>query len=231
MRITVARQQTKGSFGPAETRSGVRPPESLDRPPGTAGRLLNLQESHGNRFVRHMVQTKLSAGQYLLRQGLGNPSQAPTTCKPPPCPDPPPGFQQEDPRIASGGLCRGACGADCDSDACTVQAPLVRCISDPTGSCHRTCIYTLQECGSHPGCVAHDDCYDRCAATLGEMGFCNPITGANPCHCACDQDCASVYGYWTCGRWAFGHGPQPNRISFTGTPVDGGVIPGACLTP
>jgi Domain of unknown function (DUF4157) len=154
----------------------------------------------------------------------------PAPCMPPPCPSPPPGHELRNPGIPSRALCRGACGADCDPDACRAQPAHVLCLSDPSGTCHRICTYAVLECGSHQACRDHDACYDRCAAA-GEMDLCNlPCLGGtvNPCHCRCDEGCCNVHGRVTCAQWSQGHGPQPDRLRFTDPPTDSGIRRGAC---
>ena len=148
----------------------------------------------------------------------------PTPCVPPPCPQPPPGYELRVPPIASHSQCRGACGADCDPDACRTIAPLTLCVPAVTGNCHRTCIYVVTECGSHPACVSHDACYDDCAAS-GERDLCHQ---GGVCHCACDVACILNYDTSRCVQWATGDGPQPNRIRYTDPPISSAAITGTC---
>ena len=134
----------------------------------------------------------------------------------PTCPQVPPGHQARDPKIASGALCRGACGADCDEDAC-LQAPLYTlCVSNAES--HRFCTYRVTDCGSHSGCVTHDTCYDACATNP------DPIA----CRRSCDLQCIVSYDVDTCLQWAEGKGPQPNRIKFTDPPAVGALQAGPC---
>jgi len=140
----------------------------------------------------------------------------------PACPSPPPGYQLIDPGIASGALCRGACGADCDTDACRQQNPFTLCVS--SGDSYRICTYaTVFACGSHPCCVTHDNCYDACA------------TAAYPAICrrGCDFDCVNTIscGAIDCALWAAGFGPQPDTLRFTSPPHAGPVMRGGCPAP
>lgn len=70
------------------------------------------------------------------------------------------------PGIESGSCCRGACGADCHEKSCEG----VDDIEKQVGS--DVCVYqNVIKCGSHEGCVKHDECYDKCATSAGERGF------------------------------------------------------------
>lgn len=139
------------------------------------------------------------------------------------CPSPPSGYKLINPGIPSGSLCRGACGADCDPDACTVQNPFTVCVA--SGGQHRICTYTGSlRCGSHPGCVDHDSCYDNCAAN-GETNLCY-LGGL--CHCACDALCIAEWGATNCSLWALGLGPKPNTLFFSNPPNAGPILNGLC---
>ncbi len=122
---------------------------------------------------------------------------------PNPCPLPPAGYQLRDPGINSGSLCRGACGADCHPSACRPHPDLVLTVGDLTTGV-TTCTYKVVACGSHPGCVAHDNCYDGCAGRTFE-GLCKRN---------CDLQCKLDYNDADCIAWANGNGPQPNVIKF-----------------
>ncbi len=178
-------------------------------------------------FITFFAQGETNEFSSLLapnRRATISTSTPPPPCTPPPCPSPPPGHQLRNPGIPSRALCRGACGADCDSDACVARPSLILCLSSPSGQCHRTCTYAVLECGSHSACRIHDACYDACAAA-GEMDLCHQGGG---CHCACDADCIRAHGAINCGLWATGRGPQPDRLRFADLPTDSGVISGAC---
>ena len=131
---------------------------------------------------------------------------------PGPCPSVPPGppdYKLRDPGIPSGSLCRGACGADCDPDACTQQNLLVLCIPSPRGDKHRDCAYEVWKCGSHPCCVTHDLCFDACASLpVDEQDNCRD--GCNV-QCIEDEDCGAI----NCGRWALGWDPYTGYLWFT----------------
>jgi hypothetical protein len=75
--------------------------------------------THGKRLLAHelahTIQQKASGIQrmpIIMRVPSSQRRRIPP-CTPPPCPSPPKGHQLRDPKIASGALCRGACGADC----------------------------------------------------------------------------------------------------------------------
>jgi hypothetical protein len=203
-----------------QTKYGVTSKEAL-----IACRLI-LRELHKGERVNWYAQAR----KFVIR------ARKIATTEPPQCPSPPPGHRLRNPNIPSRGLCRGACGADCDTDACNAQQNLVLCLSDPLDIFHRTCTYAVLVCGSHRACRIHDACYDECAAN-GEMGLCGDWAPClhevdenteNPCHCRCDWDCCNTYGRITCARWAKGYGPQPDRLRFTDPPTDSGSILGPC---
>lgn len=101
-------------------------------------------------------------------------------------------------------LCRGACGADCDEDDCTVSAGSV-CETDVSsgGNTGRVLAAALEECGTAQGCREHDDCYDTCHLIRGCGSW-----GAAWCRRGCDIDACSTYGVSTCTDWARGFGPK-----------------------
>lgn len=144
---------------------------------------------------------------------------------PPECPSPPPGYLRRDPGIASEALCRGACGVDCDPKTCFSSPAIAICVTNAAGDAHRNCGYTVTDCGSHPGCVAHDACYDICVSEFGETQLC-PLLGI--CHCQCDQQCIDDYSIGDCNAWRIAEGYQPNRLYYTDPPLVGGVLPGPC---
>jgi hypothetical protein len=107
-------------------------------------------------------------------------------------------------------LCRGACGADCDEDDCTLSDGL-SCELDESGSNTGRVVETfLQDCGTAEGCREHDDCYDTCHDTHG----CGTWSAAW-CRRGCDQIACSTYGLSTCIDWARGFGPKdPDTLFF-----------------
>lgn len=110
------------------------------------------------------------------------------------CPDAPKGYQPVDPQIASGSLCRGACGADCHPNACS-----------PIGyETYGNCQYEIIECGSHPVCQWHDVCYDVNAENGDTyMGRRN-----------CDKIVWDNNKYKDIKGWMDGRGPQTKTLKF-----------------
>lgn len=147
--------------------------------------------------------------------------------------------QRRTPGLASGGLCRGACGPDCP-DSCVAVAPMTYCHYDPASGCHAECRYDdVVSCFTHEGCRVHDDCYDVCAQG-GELDLCGcPVRAcafgavcANPCHCRCDTECCNTHGRRTCYDWYQGDRSAPTDGEFVYTDnVTSAVTPGACPNP
>jgi hypothetical protein len=107
----------------------------------------------------------------------------------------------ENPGIASGGLCRGACGIDCPSDRCEGLGPHGM-IGDfylymgDFGDHELYCVYpSTIECKTHKGCRDHDACYDQCA----ENGY-KDVT--DKCHLDCNQKCYDNWSKCQCAAWA-----------------------------
>jgi outer membrane protein OmpA-like peptidoglycan-associated protein len=152
-----------------------------------------------------------------------------TTHPPPPCGPPPPAPTSgvplpRDPHIASGSLCRGACGPNCPT-TCTPLPNRKVCVDDAAGACHWEFEYPgVISCGSHLGCRNHDACYDRCAAASGETDLC-PL---GTCHCGCDVDCISDFGVSNCNSWRTGGGPFDSFLTFSDPPTSTGPFPGRC---
>ena len=122
------------------------------------------------------------------------------------------------PGIASGSLCRGACGPDCPS-SCTPLMNQVLCVPDPSGNWHFNCEYPdVLRCGSHAGCRAHDLCYDGCASDPHSV----------ICRRACDVNCLDDYGFQRCNSWRTGGGPFDRMLLFSNPPVTSEPLPGPC---
>lgn len=173
----------------------------------------------------------VAGGTFTLRRGTPQPTPTPIppsptatpqptggpilNCDqfPPPCPDVPPGVLPKNPLIASGSLCRGACGPDCPS-SCAPLNDQHLCVQDSHG-CNYLCVYHVISCGSHAGCRTHDDCYDACAESENETELC---TSAGICHCRCDLGCRSNYGIVNCTSWMLGHGPFDSVLNFSEQP-------------
>lgn len=121
-----------------------------------------------------------------------------------------------------GARCRGACGPDCDPDACDTSVAL-ECLTDgygaPSGERQTLFRYT---CGSHEGCRDHDACYDDCNAGWGCGGVSSWV-----CRRGCDAACLATYcpgGQLgcECSSWMVGWGPFDAALVFeelSGAPV------------
>jgi hypothetical protein len=83
----------------------------------------------------------------------------------------------------------------------------------------RTLIY---DCGMHPGCIEHDQCYDQCNEQFGcgwAAAFCRHAQTtdlatlmSSPMYC--DQKAIGIYGVVDAALWSQGYGPQPLRETF-----------------
>jgi Domain of unknown function (DUF4157) len=134
-----------------------------------------------------------------------------SVCGPVVCPPPErAGLTPQNPRIASGSLCRGACGADCPK-TCTKAPTQTFSVPDSTGACHATCTYDGLHCGSHQGCREHDACYDAANGFLE--------------HRVCDGAAIKKYGLMKAQSWARGHGPYDSYIDFYADGVAGTPVP------
>jgi hypothetical protein len=126
----------------------------------------------------------------------------------------------KDPMIASGSLCRGACGPNCLTCK-DVSIPPV-CVESPRGLDHILCTYDgVVECPSHQGCRDHDACYDWCA-DQGEKGL------VGPCHRLCDMECLCAYNVGQCAGWIAGLPPYDSTMLFSDPPQASGPYPGPC---
>jgi hypothetical protein len=129
----------------------------------------------------------------------------------PACPAAPPGYLPQNPLIASGSLCRGACGANCPA-TCVAGPAATTCVEWRTRDCQwhaKTCSYPTQSCGSHLGCRVHDACYDTCVKGL---------KGA-ACRRQCDIGCLRTHGLKKCKAWMRGNGPYDSWLDYAGTPT------------
>ena len=125
-----------------------------------------------------------------------------------------------------GAMCRGACGMDCTLTNCT-QTEEWHCVQGENGlnighgDMLRTVVY---DCGVHPGCIAHDNCYDACNSRWGCGTFvaahCRHITpaglvrGGDIVGTSCDGEAIGKYGRTTALNWARGGGPYEERWRF-----------------
>jgi hypothetical protein len=99
----------------------------------------------------------------------------------------------KDPGYASGSLCRGACGINCDNNRCEAKPNYTLEIEGGT------CIYSkVIDCKTNQECCYHDACYDWCAE-LGESFTLDSVLGS--CHAECNQRCYDDNGRWNCYKW------------------------------
>jgi bacterioferritin-associated ferredoxin len=118
-----------------------------------------------------------------------------------------------DPGIKSEALCRGACGADCDT--CEHENPHREC--EETRDGHFWWVYPhYEDCGTHLGCRNHDACYDWCVNEYNEKGKLGVILG--PCHRLCDFECICNYNLPQCVGWIGGGKPHDGRMAFSDAP-------------
>lgn len=111
-------------------------------------------------------------------------------------------------------LCRGACGADCTRRNCTVTREW-RCVqaADGSGNTGRKEEWSVFNCGVHPGCVWHDQCFDDCNAAHPCGSWRAALCRHNP-HDGCDVTASETYGYLECVKWAHGWGTFTHRQDF-----------------
>ncbi len=135
-----------------------------------------------------------------------------------------------DPRIASGAKCRGACGPDCrtcDPPADPTTHERKVCVEEegPLGKSHRFWIYpNFHHCNTHEGCRQHDACYDW-SAGFGERG---PLGILGPVHRLCDLEAICNYGMPQAVGWIFGKPPYDGGMEFSDAPNQTGACPGPC---
>ena len=121
---------------------------------------------------------------------------------------------KRDPKIASESLCRGACGANCDT--CKHEKEHRECVDVP-GDRHAWWVYpNYEDCQSHLGCRNHDGCYDWCAT----KGFGKGPFGiyVSPCHRWCDFECLCNYNLPQCVGWIGGKPPYDQKMHFSDMP-------------
>jgi len=182
-----------------------------------------------DRLVRHNPGTWLlhvgrrnGAGTYellLMRQSADEDGRASGN---PPEPD---GVSipllRQDPTVASGSTCRGACGSGCP-DTCIGRSDIVRCLPEPADDgAHRFVRYAnVIECGTHAGCRDHDDCFDACVGEYGEESL------IGPCHDGCSAQIVDRYGVVNGASWALGYGPYDGYLLYSDPPVWSAPEPG-----
>lgn len=138
-----------------------------------------------------------------------------------------------DPHIASGAKCRGACGPDCDTcDPPVYPTTHERKVCVETagkhGTSHLFWIYpNFHHCNTHEGCRQHDACYDW-TARFGETG---PLGILGPVHRLCDLEAICSYGLPQAVGWIFGKPPYDDTMDFSDDPTPTGSCPGPCPDP
>ncbi len=135
-----------------------------------------------------------------------------------------------DPRIASGSKCRGACGPNCDtcvpSDDPTDHKHTV-CVENKSkdGVSHYFWVYpNFHHCNTHRGCREHDACYDW-TAKFGETG---PLGILGTVHRLCDLEAICNYGLKQSVGWIGGKPPYDGGMEFSDYPYQTGECPGPC---
>jgi hypothetical protein len=121
--------------------------------------------------------------------------------------------------------CRGACGADCTSNNCKLSADY-RCEEDEKGNNTGQISYLhIYDCGLHPACIKHDQCYDDCNQRYG----CGTFRAAHcrhggwndgmnlPENYYCDKHTVHEESFGNVKAWMDGFGPQPIRQVFVYT--------------
>jgi len=125
----------------------------------------------------------------------------------------------KDPKIASGSLCRWACGGDCP-DTCVDHDDVVVWFFDPVARGYYKFTYSgVIACGTHEGCRWHDDCFDQCAETYGE------VEPWEPCHMGCNEYVVLVYGPAKGYSWQGGGGPYDGWFLYSEPPTWEGPFP------
>ncbi len=133
------------------------------------------------------------------------------------------GVFPRNPGIPSGSLCRGACGADCET--CQHEREHYEC--EKVGNRHIWWAYPHYEtCGTHLGCRNHDACYDWCADKYNEKGKLGVILG--PCHRLCDFECICNYNTPQCVGWIGGGKPHDGTMVFSDKPHKKDGCDGPC---
>ena len=122
--------------------------------------------------------------------------------------------------------CRGACGSDCTTSNCKLTVE-DRCEKNQDGlNDGFKSIVHIYDCGTHPGCIKHDACYDACnsyygcdtfAATFcmhGELLVSVPFEYFTESYISCDSEVVLEDGLSNSLSWMAGGGPQPSREVF-----------------
>ena len=121
--------------------------------------------------------------------------------------------------------CRGACGADCTLNNCSLSADY-RCEVDGAGYNTGKISYVhIYDCGLHPACIKHDQCYDNCNLQYGCGSFkafqCRHggwSDGTNlPENYYCDKHTVSEESLSDVRAWVNGFGNKPVQQTFVYT--------------
>ena len=122
--------------------------------------------------------------------------------------------------------CRGACGSDCTTSNCKLTVE-DRCEKNQDGENDgfKSIVY-IYDCGTHPGCIKHDACYDACNSYYGcgsfSAAFCKhgellistPFEYLTESYISCDSEVVLEDGLSNSLAWMGGGGPQTSREIF-----------------
>jgi hypothetical protein len=122
--------------------------------------------------------------------------------------------------------CRGACGSDCTTSNCKLTVE-DRCEKNQDGENDgfKSIVY-IYDCGTHPGCIKHDACYDACNSYYGcgtfSAAFCKhgellistPFEYLTESYISCDSEVVIEDGLSNSLAWMGGGGPQTSREVF-----------------
>ncbi|MCK4392452.1 hypothetical protein KAX17_06065 [Candidatus Bipolaricaulota bacterium] len=183
--------------------------------PGTYDNAINGRVAGGDYYIK--VYLREGYGEYTL------------TVPRPPVPerdgyDVP--LPKSNPDLASGSLCRGACGSDCP-DTCEPQGDMVLHERDlyNDGLYYRITYPGVIRCGTHEGCRWHDACFDRCVEEYDETGDYDAYVG--DCHTRCNLQVAADHGATQGLKWAAGDGPYDGYLLFSDPPIWEGPFSGS----
>jgi hypothetical protein len=128
--------------------------------------------------------------------------------------------------------CRGACGPDCTLNNCKLTADY-RCEVDADGNNTGQISYLhIYDCGLHPACIHHDQCYDDCNQRYGcgtfKAAHCRhggwTFTGEIPDDYYCDLHTVLEEETENVKGWVDGYGPQPTRQVYVYTDPNLGYL-------
>jgi hypothetical protein len=129
---------------------------------------------------------------------------------------------ETNPHRASGALCRGACGPDCET--CQVY-PFYHHTDPVTGQVWEYTNFYI--CGTHEGCRQHDAAFDWAADKKGEKGDWAIVM---PWHMAANVECACHYPAGNCIAWIAGLPPHDDQMHFADSaePISSGYASHEC---